>query len=132
MADNLTVLDSVAATKIVRTTESGAQIHTPHHNVDAILLPSDLTGKYLAFASAAGNEVMPLAGAPTPLLSGVTVKASLSNAGIIRVGDSNITIAGMMFFELGPGEAVFIEIDDLQTVNIEFTTVGDVASWIGT
>jgi len=152
MADNLDVLDAASVLKTVATTEDAITfVHTPHQIVDntvniditaqtvgpidttvsEIALPASLAGKYLTATAFAPNTVLPLAGLATPLTSGVTIKAAMGNVDQVGVGDVGINVAASMAYILEAGEAVFIEINDLQTVFVEIVGVGDSVSWIG-
>lgn len=59
----------------------------------------------------------------------VTIKAALSNTGIIYVGNS--TVSASNGFELGAGDTVSMDISNLSTVNIDSSANGQSVTYIG-
>ena len=84
-------------------------------DVTTVTLPTTLLNGVVTVTTATTR--VPLIGASTPLISGVTVKAAADNTGIIYVG--NATVAAANGFRLAAGESVFLEIANLQTVNVD-------------
>lgn len=85
-----------------------------------------------ATVTTAGTRVR-LTATPTPLSSGVTVRArggsvGTANTGLIYVGSLTVTSANG--FVLAPGESKFIETRDLSTIYIDAGTNGDQVSYI--
>ena len=64
------------------------------------------------------------------ITSGVTIKAEATNTGIIYVG--NATVAAANGFELAAGEHMFLEVANLNTVNIDASVSTDGVSYIAT
>lgn len=61
----------------------------------------------------------------TPLLKGVEVKAAIGNTAMVYVGKSDLTNAsavGTDGFELGPGERMFLPLDDLSDLYLRTPT----------
>lgn len=61
--------------------------------------------------------------------SSVTIKALLSNTSVIYVGNS--TVASSNGFELLPGDAISLDVSNLNTVNLDAAFSGDGVSYIG-
>lgn len=57
------------------------------------------------------------------ILSGVTIKAKAANTGTIYVGDSSVS--STTGYALAPGDSVFLEIANLNTVNIDSSVNGE-------
>lgn len=74
----------------------------------------------------AGTRVA-LAGSQA-ILSGVSIKAKSTNAGLIYVGGS--TVAAGNGYILSPSEAVFIEVANLNTIKIDSSINGEGVSYI--
>lgn len=68
-------------------------------------------------------------------LNGVLVKAANANAGTIYVGNSDVTAASADAtdgFELGAGESVFVEVDNVNKVYAIASQVNQKLFWIAT
>lgn len=95
--------------------------------IGAVALPSaPLTDQVTV---AAHGTAVPLAGASTPLVSGVRIKALAANTGDIYVGGASVDSA--TGFVLDAGEEVFVEIDDLASVYIDSGVDAEGVSYIG-
>lgn len=77
--------------------------------------------------AASGSE-QPLSGSSVPIRQ-VIVQALSTNTGSVWVGDSSVTTGNG--FELQPGQATGIEIDNLNKVYVDATTSGDKVCFIG-
>ena len=65
----------------------------------------------------------------TPIHSGIHIKAEDTNTGYIYVGDADVS--STTGFQLAPGEAVFVEINDLAKLYIDCSVNGDGVTYIG-
>jgi len=83
--------------------------------VSTVTLPTTLLNGVITVTTATTR--VPLIGASTPLVSGVTVKAAADNTGIIYVGNSAVAAANG--FRLAAGESQFIEIANLASVYVD-------------
>ena len=83
--------------------------------VSTVTLPTTLLNGVITVTTATTR--VPLIGASTPLVSGVTVKAAADNTGIIYVG--NAAVAAANGFRLAAGESQFIEIANLASVYVD-------------
>ena len=59
---------------------------------------------------------------------GVTVRASSSNAGLVYVGGA--TVAAANGFDLGPGEAVSVDVADTAALYVDAQVSGDAVSYL--
>ena len=84
-------------------------------DVSTVTLPTTLLNGVITVTTATTR--VPLIGASTPLVSGVTVKAAADNTGIIYVG--NAAVAAANGFRLAAGESQFIEIANLASVYVD-------------
>lgn len=64
------------------------------------------------------------------ILSGVTIKAKSANTGTIYVGSS--TVSSSNGYALSPGDSVFLEIANLNTVNIDSSVNGEGVTFAAT
>lgn len=78
---------------------------------------------------AAHGTAVPLAGASTPLVSGVRIKALAANTGDIYVGGASVDSA--TGFVLDAGEEVFVEVDDLASVYIDSDVDAEGVCYVG-
>jgi hypothetical protein len=95
--------------------------------IGAVALPSaPLTDQVTV---AAHGTAVPLAGASTPLVSGVRIKALAANTGDIYVGGASVDSA--TGFVLDAGEEVFVEVDDLASVYIDSDVDAEGVCYVG-
>ena len=106
-------------------TGTNADPFIPESSISSISVPTAIYNGQNTVASAGTRE--PLASTQA-ILSGVTVKALAGNSGIVYVGDN--TVAAANGLELSASESVFIEVDDVATVNIDAAEDGDGVGWI--
>jgi len=96
-------------------------------NVDIVSVPVPAAIYYGRKAVAAAGTDEALA-ASQALLSGVTVKALWANTGYIYVGAEGVAAA--TGYQLGAGESIFIEVDNLAAVWLDAAVNGEGVSYI--
>lgn len=62
------------------------------------------------------------------ILSMVTIKAKIGNAGTIYVGNS--TVAASNGYQLSPGDSIPVEVANLNLIYIDAANNGDGVSWV--
>ena len=82
--------------------------------VSTVTLPTTLLNGVVQVVTATTRVAL---AASTVLISGVTVKAAVTNTGIIYVGNS--TVAAANGYRLNAGDSVFIEIANLASVYVD-------------
>lgn len=84
-----------------------------------------------------GVKAVATAGTPVALSSsqslsgGVTIKAKMTNGGFIYVGFTGMTAGASQGFELGSGDQIFVEVDNLASVLIDSSVSGEGVTFIG-
>lgn len=62
--------------------------------------------------------------------SGVNIKALAANTGTIYVGNATVTSANG--YALAAGQSVFVEVDNLNTVNLDASVSGESVTYLAT
>lgn len=126
MANNIVIYDHTASQVTVKSTDN-AGVHTPHHNVDGIALPSSTS--FLANTVAVGNTTATVVPFPSGVLyAGVTVKAMETNTSVIYLGGATVSMTNC--FRLVAGDVVFVPINQLSAVCINCTSTSNGVSFV--
>jgi len=93
--------------------------------VQEITLPTTIYNGNTNVTTAGTRVVL---AASQAILSGVTIKAKAANTGVIYVGSS--TVAAANGYALAAGESVFLEIANLNTVNLDSSVNGEGVTYL--
>jgi hypothetical protein len=130
MANNLSVKDANAASKVLKTTDNGG-VHTPHHNVDnvvSVVSPPISTATPISGQIAVPTAGTPVQGGDVSLPNGVILKAHPSNAGAIWVGISGVSSSNG--FPLDAGQIIPVQVLNLNELYFNASNSGDKICWI--
>ena len=111
IVSNLTSIKTNTA--IISTINDKLAAGTVSTKVSEVIKPTKLTSNYKDITVTA--EVL---GSSTLVKSGVHVKAPLSNTDTIYIGSNVLSTTSVAGFPLDPGEAIFIEIDNVNKIYV--------------
>lgn len=121
----LDVRDGQTLLKSVKTTVDGDD-HVPHHNIDNVAPTPNVVSDVKAVAVPTNAVAL---GPSTALKSGIRVQADIDNVGLIYLGDSGVDSSNG--YKMQPGQAEFIETDDLAKYYIDADNAGDSVQFFG-
>jgi hypothetical protein len=111
IVSNLTSIKTNTA--IISTINDKLAAGTVSTKVSEVIKPTKLTSNYKDITATA--EVL---GSSTLVKSGVHIKAPLSNTDTIYIGSNVLSTTSVAGFPLDPGEAIFLEIDNVTKIYV--------------